>query len=835
MMRKQKKTVWTPPRNENTLRRYKLSSAFAKQILLGLLLTMPCTAVMATEYEDVGMVSNVIGSLKSEYNFKEDGSYDDQLIWISTGEGYNVNVNNVVVNIENNGNLSIKFYFAPIDISCGDDDLNTKENDKILNTTINGNLYLTFQTGSNDGRAIDLFTSGSTLTFNGKVNIVDTLFSSKSTNSAYGEAIRSIGSAMKFNDAVNINNFNVNYLEKNDSLQTTLVFAQDYGQTPALDHETSIDFAKDINVDNVSITSHSSGVQEFYAFHSSGDKSIINVNGAATVQNVSVNNDNGATQAFVICASDGGTVNINGDLSINKLNVQRYDGKEYYINSLNAYESGTININANRNENIVADITGDIEASDNAVININLLNSKSKLIGASIIQPSGFGEGIINMQLANGANWYIKDRYKSGNEAYDADMKNCYVTSLTGKGGNIHMDIDASTNADDNRLFIGTHEGEHYLYLNNIDTSNSYNATGKVLVSVKDETGRFIVPQTEGGLYWKKYELGMQDSATEGYTKDWYLKGAENIGVDDKPTTSVDTVLSVNSLNYHTWRENDKLLNRMHELRTNGADENGAWFRVYGSEIGRNGDFGFENKYTTYQLGYDTAVKRTDDVTRYQGIALSYTDGSSSYDKGSGDNHSKEIGFYSTSVYNTGHYLDLTLKLSNLDNDFKVFDSTGKEINGEFDNNGISVSAEYGRKNMLKHGWYIEPQAQFTLGYLDGADYNTSNGISVKQSGITSAVGRVGFNIGKNVGENGVVYAKANLLHEFGGDYDVDMRCGSDKLTYSDTFDDTWFEYGVGAAFMTGKNSYIYFDVERSAGSDFYKDWKWNAGVRLSF
>lgn len=85
------------------------------------------------------------------------------------------------------------------------------------------------------------------------------------------------------------------------------------------------------------------------------------------------------------------------------------------------------------------------------------------------------------------------------------------------------------------------------------------------------------------------------------------------------------------------------------------------------------------------------------------------------------------------------------------------------------------------------------------------------------------------------MGSRGIVYAKANLLHEFGGGYDVTMSDSSGQLKTSDTFNDTWFEYGVGAAVATGKNSHIYLDVERSAGSDFTKDWQWNVGARWTF
>lgn len=54
-------------------------------------------------------------------------------------------------------------------------------------------------------------------------------------------------------------------------------------------------------------------------------------------------------------------------------------------------------------------------------------------------------------------------------------------------------------------------------------------------------------------------------------------------------------------------------------------------------------------------------------------------------------------------------------------------------------------------------------------------------------------------------------------------------------MKVSDSFNDTWFEYGIGAAFASGKNSHVYFDVERSTGSDFKKDWQWNVGARWNF
>ena len=428
----------------------------------------------------------------------------------------------------------------------------------------------------------------------------------------------------------------------------------------------------------------------------------------------------------------------------------------------------------------------------------------------------------------------IVDMTQDGNTFHTLTVEN-----LSGNNGVIKMDIDASQNVlNSDKLYVtDTLTGTQYIDLYEVNGYQPLGAegVGTVLATVNNHNGSFAAVDGEGTLYWKRYELDHQDTAdTSGnYTKDWYLKQVTNIG---NPTTSTDTILSANALNYHTWRsENDKLLQRMGELRHNGEETQGAWFRLRGSKIGRDGKFSFENKYTAYELGYDAVTKRTEDKVRYQGAAISYVDGDSSYNRGSGDNSSKAISFYNTEIGSKGHYLDVVFKVSNMDNDFTVYDTRNNKITGDFNNTGVSLSAEYGRKNALQNGWYIEPQAQFTLGYLGGDSYTTSNGIQVDQSGIKSAVGRIGFNIGKEVGSKGIVYAKANLLHEFGGGYDVTMHDGTDSVKTGDTFNDTWFEYGIGAAFATGKTSHIYLDVERSSGSDFTKDWQWNVGARWTF
>lgn len=524
--------------------------------------------------------------------------------------------------------------------------------------------------------------------------------------------------------------------------------------------------------------------------------------------------------------------------------------------------SGTINVNQNQTNEV--QLVGRLYSVDKGTINLNLNNNTSYLYGNTKVSWWGHDNGFINLDIANGATWVnVQNTNDADSTLTTLTLANGGIVDLTdtvytdinqhkyqniyindtfdGSGGTINMDIDASTNTDNSdRVYVdGIHSGTHYITLNNVG-SNVDGAAGTVLVSVNDEQGEFKANDSEGTLYWNKYTLDRLDktggeTVTDGYNTDWILAEVEHT---DDPTTSVDTILGANALNYHTWLlESDKLMKRMGDLRHNGEDEKGVWFRVRGSKISRDDSTAFENKYTTYELGYDTLDKETEDYKRYAGAAISYSDGSSSYEHGSGENSGKAISFYSTTMRNKGHYLDFVFKVVDMDNDFSVFDTNSNNITGAMDNQGISLNVEYGRKKDLGNKWYIEPQGQLTLGYLGGDNYRLNNGVAVEQGGISSLVGRIGFNIGRDLDEKTNLYLKANLLHEFLGDYSLDMTdtATGDTMHKDGSFGDTWGEIGIGAAIQTGKNNHIYFDVEKTFGGDFEKDWGWNAGVRWTF
>lgn len=493
-------------------------------------------------------------------------------------------------------------------------------------------------------------------------------------------------------------------------------------------------------------------------------------------------------------------------------------------------------------------INGDLTAENNGYITAFVSNAGSSFNGNTTdahwqdVNTTDAGNKGIHLTLNDGSVWndfgsnstiQVLDTSKAKVDMQDGKFNGLFISTLKGDKSTFNMDIDAGTNTNNSdRLYIaGTHTGNHYITLNNVNADgNTDGAAGTVLVSVKDEQGNFFANDKEGSLYWNKYTLDMQDSATDGYTKDWYLKKVEFI--PSKPTTSVDAVDATQRLAFANWVEDDKFMQRMGDLHYETNNEEGVWMRVKGGKY--SGD-GFSNRHTMYQLGYDDVVKENEKLKRYQGVAFSYNDGKNSFNRGSGKLKAKSIAFYSTDLRKKGHYLDLGFKIYNADSDFTVFDTEGKKITGAFDNTGISLSAKYGRKKYIDEHWSIEPQAQLTLGYLDGARYTTSNGIHVSQSDPNSVLGRIGCNFMYDMDENNTVYLKANWLHQFAGNYGVTLTNGNDSLRIDNNDHDTWFEYGFGFACMIGKNNHLYADVERSTGGSLRKDWQWNAGMFWTF
>ena len=293
--------------------------------------------------------------------------------------------------------------------------------------------------------------------------------------------------------------------------------------------------------------------------------------------------------------------------------------------------------------------------------------------------------------------------------------------------------------------------------------------------------------------------------------------------------TRLNAYGSVASLGILQWRhEMNDLTKRMGELRTS-SEGVGAWARLYGSEQ-EYGSQNVTNKNTSIQVGADFDVGSGWKV----GAAFTYTDGSSDYDAGKADNKGYGFGVYGTWVSESGQFVDLIAKYHRLDTDFQL-----EGMDGSYDNNAFSVSAEYGWHFKLGEAAFIEPQAEITYGRLTGDDFATSNGVRVQQDDFDSLVGRIGVRAGFSFpNDKGTIYARVSGLHDFQGDFDSKASLVNNAAVSQNIHEDlgdTWVEFGVGANFNWTENTYTYIDLERSNGGEIKENWRWNVGVRHVF
>ena len=312
---------------------------------------------------------------------------------------------------------------------------------------------------------------------------------------------------------------------------------------------------------------------------------------------------------------------------------------------------------------------------------------------------------------------------------------------------------------------------------------------------------------------------------------------------DEELNDTGETILNMSRANYSNAIYMDRLNKRLGEARYINDDpeeDEGMWVRIRHDRIGK--DDAYRSQNTMYELGYDKK-QDCDNGERRVGFAVDYMHGDTGYTDiaGKGEIDRYGLWLYDTWMGDKGHYVDYVAKWGHLDNDFEVYTMrNGDKVTGDYSNNVFSVSTEYGRKKDIGNDWYFEPQAQLQLARVTGADYITNQGTKVSVDGINSLIGRAGFRIGKDFGEEkqSTLYFKADVLHEFLGDQDVYvMDKSTDNKWAGISYDNegTWYDIGIGYAAMMSKSSYAFIDLEQSFGNDNDDTYQINAGVRWTF
>lgn len=512
------------------------------------------------------------------------------------------------------------------------------------------------------------------------------------------------------------------------------------------------------------------------------------------------------------------------------------DNDDAYVAAIHAQDNAVINVNQGTENKVV--INGDVNNTDNGLINLTLNTINSELNGA-IDDNSTNGT---NLTLANGAEWNVGSNYNSS--ITNLDMNGGIINQNTSKyidienysgsgeivlavGANTYngdIDVDAGrtniTSAAEgsvinmsvtNNNLIGTTDSAQALAnLNQIANEISYDDNDGHITGKATIKEGLIMPEASGDLLFDQNDIG-------------YVANVKQ----KSSTTTIDNIKNIAATAIVAWRQEDSTLSqRLGELRESDGGQ-GIWVRMSRGEFEYDGEY--KNQYNFFQMGYDWAAG-----SWHYGAAVSHNDGQTTYTHGDGENRSTSLSLYGTWLGDKGHYADIVLKQGRLSNDFDIYTEAG-HTSGDYDAWGTSLSGEYGMKVDLDGGWYVTPQAQLTLMRIGGEDYTTNNGIKVNQDSLESAVGRVGFEVGKRISDSGSIYAKASLLHDFAGSADTYLSHKGLTNSYHQDIGDTWCEAGIGFNYKTSENSYVYADVVKTFGGDVETPWQWNAGMRWTF
>ena len=585
-------------------------------------------------------------------------------------------------------------------------------------------------------------------------------------------------------------------------------------------------------------------------------------------------NINLKSKEYGLVAFSGGELNVNGNLTVNA------------DRTIGTRGDSTIDINTDGKNTTVlnGDIVfetpnspGDAQGSGNVInsnININLSGEESSWTGRAYQEykvdngsgkyeythsveldaPDYYGDVTgFKMNINNGASWNMSGdsfinnitvenggvvnvqesvkAFNVGSLAADkggitlnngiinlqGESQQITVTELDGTGGTVN------TNSLNNKMSISTVADS---------TSVTVNGSGEIADAILggNATAQDLADVVTTGSGGSEKSAASQITTDEGIiagkiTADVNAYGKITNTVYAKNTTNLG-LSNLAAINLMTWRqENNDMNKRLGELR-DSKGEHGVWARMVRGEVEYES---IKNQYNYYQIGYDE--KLSTDPNWTVGMFLTRTEGNSTFRTGSAENNHTGVGVYGSYLKDDGSFIDLVAKYARIDSDFNASGGVGS---GDYNTNGYSISAEYGKRFEQGNGFWIEPQVELTYGTVGAVDYTTGNGAKVRQEGMDSLVGRVGFSIGKDI-KAGNIYARASYLYDFDGETEVTMSHSGISDVYEQDLGGGWFEVGLGANINLSDATHLYFDVEKTYGGDVATPWQWSAGMRWTF
>ena len=686
----------------------------------------------------------------------------------------------------------------------------------------------------------------------GKDANAEVQISSSSEGTAMGVAVASAGSGTPADGKVTIHGAKINVSAEGKNARG--LYAQDNNRISVGNAGSDIQISAK-GEDAVGVLALIHGSVDL-----NGKNAVINAEGSQASEGIHVQNndmndkDNRAT---VNVNTENTTINAKSALvamSNSVLNVSSNlvtHGKNAILTRGNS--DVNINVDGKHTTQLNGDIVFNYDGASSGTgidsnVNVNLNgegsfwtgNTKAEWNTSTDGKPSDDKMNVSHMtlQVENGAQWNPTSVKEVGDNSASAGSQAVALNSLKLNNGVVNLDSDKlganspvkvehisgngtiTTNSLDNKLVIDTKAADTKLKVEGLGEIGDKILAGEATLEelagtakIGDKTASDEVGTQNGIIAGKMFAKVRSDGTIDASTVKRAIQPHNQ------------AVSSMANLSLMTWRqENNDMNKRLGEVRASEGSQ-GIWARMARGQS-KYGAQGIKNQYNYYQLGYDSKI--SDDWIL--GGAFTYTDGDSSYTNGSGTNKHTGFAVYGSNLRDDGSFIDLIAKYAHMKNDFDVNGGVGS---GDYSTNGLSFSAEYG-KRFQQEGYWIEPQAELTYGRVSSADFTTKNGARVHQDSMDSLVGRLGFSLGKDI-KQGNVYVRASYLYDFQGDTSVTMSKEGATTPFKTDLGGGWWEFGVGTNLNLGHDTHFYLDVETTAGGDVDTPWQWNAGVRYSF
>jgi outer membrane autotransporter protein len=507
------------------------------------------------------------------------------------------------------------------------------------------------------------------------------------------------------------------------------------------------------------------------------------------------------------------------------LDVQRGGVAKMAVN--NSALTGNIQLTGNSTAKVTLDqstLLGDVTAEAGSTANV-VLNNQSVLTGRL--------ENVASLSVNSNAQWVmigdgsVADVSMNGGSIKFGDptaFHTLSVGTLSGSGTFV-MDANFATGQADFLNVTGTASGNHNLL---IGSSGTDPLTDNSLHVVHIAGGDAQFSLLNGPVDLGTFSYGLTQRGD-----DWYLNTQTRA-----ISPGARSVLALFNAAPTVWYgELSTLRSRMGEVRMD-AGKTGGWIRAYGNKynVSAVSGTGYQQTQQGISFGADAPLP-VGDGQWLAGLMGGYSKSDLDLQRGtSGTVDSYYVGAYTTWLdEQSGYYFDGVLKFNRFQNESSVALSDGHRAKGDYDNNGVGASLEFGRHIKLDNDYFIEPYTQLSGVIIQGKDYNLDNGLSGQGDRTGSLLGKLGSTAGRNfnMGNGQVIqpYVRIAYVHEFADNNKVHVN----DNVFNNDLSGSRGELGTGIAVSLADRLQVHADFDYSNGDNIEQPWGANVGVRYSW